>query len=32
MSFLDKAKELSSRVADKIVEFSSDEVIASNII
>lgn len=32
MSILDKAKELSNRVADKTVEFSSDEVIASTII
>ncbi len=32
MSFLDKAKELSSRVADKTVEFGSDEVIVSTII
>ncbi|MCP5243950.1 MAG: hypothetical protein H6940_11070 [Burkholderiales bacterium] len=32
MSILDKAKELTSRVADKTVEFSSDEVIASTII
>ena len=32
MGILDKAKELSSRVADKTVEFSSDEVIASTII
>ena len=32
MSFLDKAKELSSKVAEKTVEFSSDEVIADTII
>ncbi|SEN18044.1 hypothetical protein [Nitrosomonas marina] len=32
MSILDKAKELSNRMADKTVEFSSDEVIASTII
>lgn len=32
MSFLDKAKELSNRVAEKTVEFSSDEVIADTII
>ena len=32
MSFLDKAKELSNRVADKAAEFSSDEVIADTII
>ena len=32
MSILDKAKELTSKVADKTVEFSSDEVIASTII
>jgi len=32
MSILDKAKELTNKVADKTVEFSSDEVIASTII
>lgn len=32
MSFLDKAKELSNKVAEKTVEFSSDEVIADTII
>jgi len=32
MSFLDKAKELSNMVAEKTVEFSSDEVIADTII
>ena len=32
MSFLDKAKELSNRVVEKTVEFSSDEVIADTII
>ena len=31
MSFLDKAKELSIRVAEKTVEFSSDEMIADTI-
>ena len=31
MSFLDKAKELSNRVAEKTVEFSSDEMIADTI-
>lgn len=32
MSLLDKAKEFSNRVAEKTVEFSSDEVIADTII
>lgn len=32
MSFLDKAKEFSNKVAEKTVEFSSDEVIADTII
>ena len=32
MSFLDKAKELSNKVAEKTVEFSSDEIIADTII
>lgn len=32
MSFLDKAKELKNKVAEKTVEFSSDEVIADTII
>ncbi len=32
MSFLDKAKELSNKVAEKTVEFSSDKVIADTII
>ncbi len=32
MSFLDKAKELSNKVAEKTVEFSSDQVIADTII
>ncbi|MDH5553137.1 MAG: hypothetical protein OEX82_07385 [Nitrosomonas sp.] len=32
MSFLDKAKELTNKVAEKTVEFSSDEVIADTII
>lgn len=32
MGILDKAKELTNKVADKTVEFSSDEVIASTII
>ena len=32
MSFLDKAKELSNKVAEKTVEFSSDAVIADTII
>ena len=32
MSFLDKAKEISNKVAEKTVEFSSDEVIADTII
>lgn len=32
MSLLDKAKELSNKVAEKTVEFSSDEVIADTII
>jgi hypothetical protein len=32
MSFLDKAKELSNKIAEKTVEFSSDEVIADTII
>ena len=32
MSLLDKAKELSNKVAEKTVEFSSDEVIAETII
>ena len=31
MSLLDKAKELSNRVAEKTVEFSNDEVIADTI-
>ena len=31
MSLLDKAKELSNRVAEKTVEFSGDEVIADTI-
>lgn len=32
MSFLDKAKELTNKVAEKTVEFSSDEMIADTII
>ena len=32
MSFLDRAKELKNKVADKTIEFSSDEVIAETII
>lgn len=32
MSFLDRAKELSNKVAEKTVEFSTDEVIAETII
>ncbi|SFP61511.1 hypothetical protein SAMN05216419_100946 [Nitrosomonas cryotolerans] len=31
MGILDKAKELSNRVADKTIEFSSDEIIADTI-
>ncbi len=32
MSFLDKAKKLSNKVAEKTAEFSSDEIIADTII
>jgi len=32
MSIFDKAKEISSKVVDKTVEFSSDELIANTII
>ncbi len=32
MSILDKAKELSNKVTEKVVEFSSDELIADTII